>query len=776
MGHRFHHSAPDPFPNTTRLIARKVKFISALVVALVAGQTLSAQTNLLTGGYGNSRANADNLETVLGPGSVRNGTFGRLFALSVDGQVYAQPLFLQGVAIPNRGTHNVVFAATMHNTMYAFDADVPGLPLWSTNLGPAVPPSLYDSDDGPYRDITVENGILSTPVIDPVTGTLYAVAATIQNGLYFYHLHALDITTGSERFGSPGVITAAVAGTGEGSANGSVTFEAQHHLQRPALLLQNGLVYIAFGSHGDARPYHGWIMAYSASDVRRQVAVFNPTPNGYGGSFWQSGRGLTADDFGNIFAVSSNGDFDGISNYGDSVLKLRPTDLSLADWFTPYNAQVLNDTDDDLGSVGIIPIPGSSYVVTGGKEGTVYVTNRNSLGHQSSDDSQIPQAFSAGSFGLLFNMALWDRSDGAILYTHGANEVLKAWQFSGSGFSATPITRSLTAFGSPFQGMTLTTNRAKPGTGVLWVTQPISYPLPSQGMLVAYDATDLSNVLWDSTGDPDDAPGIFTKFANPTVANGKVYVPTMSNQLVVYGLRSATPPPQPVVTAVENAASYEGGAVAPGEIVVLLGQNLGPAVLVTGDFGPSGQLATQVVGTQVTFNGVAAPLLYTSNGAVAAIVPYEVRGAQTAAIQLTYNGRVSALQTVPLVETLPGIFTADASGLGQGAILNEDYSLNSPDNPVIAGAVVVLYATGGGLTGAGRTGRRAESADSMLGRTEVSINGEPAEVLYSGAAPSLVNGAMQVNVRVPNGVSGNPPIMLTVSGKSSPATVTVWVR
>ena len=212
------------------------------------------------------------------------------------------------------------------------------------------------------------------------------------------------------------------------------------------------------------------------------------------------------------------------------------------------------------------------------------------------------------------------------------------------------------------------------------------------------------------------------------------------------------------------------------KVRVFLGLLLGPAALVTGDFGPSGQLATQVVGTQVTFNGIAAPLLYTSNGAVAAIVPYEISGAKAAAIQLTYNGRVSALQTLALVDTLPGIFTADASGLGQGAILNEDYSLNSPDNPALAGAVIVLYATGGGLTGAGRTGRRAESADSTLGHTEVSINGEPAEVLYSGAAPSLVNGAMQVNVRVPNGVSGNPPIILTVSGKSSAATVTVWVR
>src|SRR5215471_6551302 len=318
---------------------RHQKNIAALVLCLLASIPAAGQTNVLTGGYDNSRSNANLNETILNTTSVTKSSFGRLFSLAVDGQIYAQPLYLRNVAIPNQGTHNVVFVATMHDSVYAFDADQPGLPLWSVSLGTPVPTSTYKSDIGPYTDIDPENGILGTPVIDHSTGTIYAVAATYENGLYIYRLHALDVTSGRERFGAPSVITAGVSGTGDSSDKGVVSFVAQQHLQRPALLLLNGVVYVAFGAHGDAPPYHGWIMSYNAYDVRRQLAVYNPTPNGSGGSFWQSGRGLTVDDQGNIIAVASNGTTDFISNFSDSVLKLNPADLSLLDWFGPYNAQ-----------------------------------------------------------------------------------------------------------------------------------------------------------------------------------------------------------------------------------------------------------------------------------------------------------------------------------------------------------------------------------------------------------------------------------------------------
>jgi hypothetical protein len=238
----------------------------------------------LTGGNDNYRTNANLNETILTPSSVKSASFGQLFSLSVDGQIYAQPLYQQNLTMADGSLHNVVFIATMHNSVYAFDADLPSTPLWTVNLGPSVPSANYTSIDGDYNDILPENGILSTPVIDPNTGTLYAVAATLENGNYLYRLHALDTGSGTEKFGAPVVIKARVTGIGMDSVNGSVSFDASQHIQRPALLLSNGVVYVAFGSHGDALPYHGWIMSYSAQNVQTRLGVFNASPNGFGGA------------------------------------------------------------------------------------------------------------------------------------------------------------------------------------------------------------------------------------------------------------------------------------------------------------------------------------------------------------------------------------------------------------------------------------------------------------------------------------------------------------
>jgi len=747
------------------------KNIAAFVLCLFASLPAVAQIDVLTGGYDNARSNADLSETILNPSSVES-SFGRLFSLAVDGQVYAQPLYLRNVTIPNRGTHNVVFVATMHDSVYAFDADQPGVPLWSVSLGTPVPTTNYQSDIGPYTDINPENGILGTPVIDPSTGTLYAVAATYENGVYIYRLHALDVTSGQERFGAPSVITASVAGTGDSSDNGVVPFVAGQHLQRPALLLLNGVVYLAFGSHGDAPPYHGWIMSYNAYDVGRQIAVYNPTPNGEGGSFWQSGRGLTVDDQGNIIAVASNGATDFKTNFSDSVLKLRPADLSVLDWFAPYNVQDLNDSDEDLGAAGAVLLPGSGYFLTGGKEGKLYVIGQNSFGHEADDDAQISQTFVAANFGL-FNFALWNRADGQILYTHGADEIVKSWKFTGSTFSTNPLAQSLDAFHVMFEGMTVSANGSDPKSGILWVTQPVSSRLPSDGHLVAYDSNTLA-VLYDSLNNAADATGGFTKFANPTVANGKVYVATNSNTLMVYGLSSGTTGGiTPSITAVVNAASYVGGAVAPGEIVALFGENLGPSSLAVSTFDVSNQLPNQLAGTQVTFNGIPAPLLYSMDTAVAAVVPYEVAGAQNVTIQLTANSQSSVPQILPLQDSLPGIFSADSSGSGPGAILNLYYSLNSSDNPAAAGSIVIIYGTGGGATPNARTGRLVTIADQTSATVSVTVNGQDAPVLYAGAAPGLVDGAMQLNVRLPQGATGDLPITVTVNGRTSLATVTV---
>jgi uncharacterized protein (TIGR03437 family) len=732
--------------------------------------------NVLTGNYGKSRTNANLSETVLNPSTVNSNSFGKLFALSVDGQIYAQPLYQQNVAIPGNGTHNVVFLATMHNTVYAFDADAAATPLWTVNLGTPVPTSNYGSDDGEYTDIAPENGILGTPVIDDLTGTLYVVAATFEGGQYFYRLHALDTGTGQEKFSGPSLITAQAPGLGDSSVNGSVPFDASQHLQRPALLLLNGAVYVAFGSHGDSVPFHGWVMSYNARDVQKQLAVFNASPNGGGGSFWQSGRGPAADEEGNIYAVSSNGDTDGHTNFSDSALKLQPGNLAVTDWFAPYNFQTLNDTDDDLGACGAVLVEGTEYLLTGGKEGILYLLNRNSMGHTGANDGQILQSVNTNSFGI-FNMALWNRPDGPLVYLHTANAAVTAWRLSNGHLSTSPVASSANGFAIAFQGMALSANGGTAGSGILWVLASASYPLPSHAVLHAYNAEDMSEI-WNSDMTGSDAVGAWVKFVNPTVANGKVYVGTGGNQVLVYGkIANDSSDTSPVVTGIVNAASYANDPLAPGEIVAIFGQKLGPKAITIGSFDANGMMGSQLGSTQVTFNGVPAPLVYTSSGAIAAIVPYEVAGADSLAVQVTYSGKVSAVQTVPAANTAPGVFSADSSGSGPGAILNADYSLNSPDHPASSGGVVVVYATGGGQTNPPAvTGAMTTRASSLTGDVAVTVGGQPAEVLYAGNAGGEVAGAVQLNLRLPDGVTGTVPVVVTIGGRDSQATTTVSIQ
>jgi len=731
--------------------------------------------NVLTGNYDNSRSNAYLYETTLTPANVKPGSFGMVSSLAVDGQIYAQPLYVQNVTLSDNSTHNIVFAATMHNTVYAFDADTPGIPLWSVNLGPSVPTSNYLSDTGlyDYSDILPENGILGTPVIDSSTGTLYVVAATLEDNSYFYRLHALDITTGAERFGAPAAIAAQVSGTGDNSTNGMVGFDPSQHLQRPGLLLLNGNVYVAFGSHGDATPFHGWIMGYSAQNVQNQISVFTPTPNGSGGSFWQSGRGLTADSAGNIYGVPSNGDTDLSSNFGDSVVRLDPTATQIADWFSPYNAQDLDDGDDDLGTTGAMLIDGTNYLVLAGKQGVIYLLDKTNLGHMAANDSQIVQRLDTQSY-LIFNMALWNRPDGPLLYTHTVNAPITAYKLQGSSLGSAPVASSANGFAVPYQGMALSANGVQSGTGVLWVLAPLGPP-ESPAILHAYSAEGLAEI-WNSTMLDADAVGGYSKFSNPTVANGKVYVPGNSNQLLVYGL-TAGASPEPQVTGVVNAASFAAGPLAPGEAVTIFGRGIGPATAVTGSPGTSGAFSAQLAGTQVTFNGVPGPLLSVSSRTVTAIVPFEVSNSASISVVASYQGKSASAQKLRGGAAFPGIFAADGSGSGPGAILNQDGTLNSPAHPAPAGSVVVLSATGAGETKLpAKTGTLVREPAALSDAASVHIGGKPAKVLYAGAAPGQVAGATQINVQLPAGVSGTVPVVLTVGGQTSPATVTVSVR
>ena len=731
---------------------------------------------MLTGNNNSSRTSANLSETLLNPNSVSSALFGKVFSLAVDGQIYAQPLYMRNVAIPGKGSHNVVFVATMHNTVYAFDAEAASPPLWTLNLGPSMPASRYTSDIGAYTDITPENGILSTPVIDPVTGTLFAVAATLEAGKAVYRLHALDTGTGKEKLGGPSVIQALVAGLGDNSVKGRVAFDPAQHLQRPALLLANGVIYVAFGSHGDAVPFHGWMMAYSAVNVQQQISLFNATPNGSGGSFWQSGRGPAADAEGNIYAVASNGATDGKTSFANSVLNLTPGKLTVADWFAPYNFLSLSDSDDDLGTPGALLVDGTDYLITGGKQGVIYLLDRKHLGHLAANNSQILQSVDTKMFGI-FNMALWNRPDGPLLYLHTANSGVTAWKLQNGKLGTVPVAQSMNGFAIPYQGMSLSASGVIPGTGILWVLASVSYPLPSHAVLHAYNADDMTE-LWNSDNAPADTVGAWVKFANPTVADGRVYVPTAGNQLLVYGsIRNTITNTVPFVTGIVNAASYVDGAVAPGEILAVLGGNLGPKQIAVGAFDNNGQLSSLLAGTQVTFNGVPAPLIYTSFGAIAAIVPYEVPSVGQITVTVSYNGQTSARMTVPVATAAPGIFSADASGSGQGAILNADFSVNSPTNPAGAGTIVVIYATGGGRTiPASVTGSVTTKATVLAANVVVTAGGLPCTVLYAGNAGGEVAGVVQINLRLPPGATGTLPVIVSVGGFRSAATTTVSIR
>jgi uncharacterized protein (TIGR03437 family) len=753
--------------------------ISFLFLVAIASQPTHAQ-DVLTGGYDLARTNANLNETVLTPGTVSPDQFGRLFLLPADGQIFAQPLYKSNVTVANQGVHNLVFIATAHNSVYAYDADSPAPPLWTVNLGTPVPSSAYNTAaEGAYTDVTPEIGILGTPVIDPLTSTLYAVAATVEDGTYYYRLHALDIGSGVERTGSPVVIKAQVRGLGADSADGIVSFNALQHIQRPALLLLNGVVYVAFGSHGDAIPWHGWIMGYSASNIQNQTAVFNATPNGNGGSIWQSGRGLTADAQGNIYVVTANGDTNETTDYSDNVLKLNAGDLTVSDWFAPDNVQSLDNDDEDLGASGAVLVPGSNLVLTGGKEGVAYLLNAASLGHMSSSDGQIPQSFPAADVGI-FNMAIWNRSTGPVFYLLGGNSPLAAYPFAGNQFATTPSSQSSSGYEVPFDGITISANGGNPGSGIVWLTTADSYPLPSSGTLHAFNADDLSSELWNSSINIDrDFLGNFTKFANPTVANGKVYVPTVSNALAVYGPLGSTGggAATPVITGVVNGASYSTASVAPGEIVAIFGQNLGPQTLATGSWDANGNLGLGLAGMQVTFDNVPAPLLYASDFVTAVVVPFEVGAANQTDMQVSYDGTPSVIRTFNVAATAPGIFTDDSSGNGQAAALNQDASLNSDANPAAQGSVIALYATGGGQTDPpDSTGSTAQGIAQVTVPVSATIGGKPAPVLYAGHAPGEVAGVMQVNLQVPNGVTGDVPVVLTVGNAVSQTTATIAVQ
>ncbi len=526
-----------------------------LLMLSYSATAVSAQVSVLTQHNDNARTGANLNETTLNVSKVTVNQFGKLFSRSVDGQMYAQPLYVPNVNIPNRGVHNVVYLTTMNNSLYAFDADDPdaSTPFWTVNLGPPVP----NQDTGEPLDIHPIIGITSTPVIDASTKTLYCVAKTKENNSYFNRLHALDITTGQEKAGSPVIISATVPGTGDGSVGNKITFNPLRQLNRPGLLLLNGVVYIAFGSHGDNDPYHGWVFGYNTATLQ-QVSIFNTSPTGSKTGIWQSGQGLTADANGNIYFITGNGNFDanvGGSNLASCFIKLSSPTLQLLDWFAPYNAATLNSADADLGSAGPLLLPGTNMLIGGGKQGVLYLLDQNNLGHfRAGNNNQILQSFqatAATSFdnGHIHGSPVYWNSPalGPLVYVWGEDDALKAFQQTGTGlFNITPVAigPDVAPTGMPGAILSISANGNSAGTGIVWAALPYSGDANLAivpGVLRAYNASNVTVELWNSKQNTArDDLGNFAKYTPPTIANGKVYLATFSNQLVVYGLN---PPP-----------------------------------------------------------------------------------------------------------------------------------------------------------------------------------------------------------------------------------------
>ncbi|PYM38808.1 MAG: pyrrolo-quinoline quinone [Candidatus Rokuibacteriota bacterium] len=566
-----------------RLRAVGVAAIGTLTCVLLSAQALRAQVAILTYHNDNARTGQNLNETVLTPATVTAATFGRLFSAPVDGSVYAQPLYVPNVDIPGRALHNVVFVATEHDSVYAFDADDSSADLlWQVSfIDPANGVTTVPSEDVQSEDIAPEIGITGTPVIDVVTGTLYVVAKTKEVSAgrphYVQRLHALDIGTGAERMGGPIVIGdtvvdgndpsvsgPSVVGIGDGSGGAEVVFNALRELNRPGLLLVDGVVYVAWASHGDNRPYHGWLIGYDAETLA-QVAVFNTTPNGTSGGVWMSGAGLAADSLGAIYLSTGNGTFDVAGThapaYGDSVLKLvedavlghlTGRGVSVLDFFTPWNQDALAAVDQDLGSGGVLLLPDQSgarphLMVTAGKEGKIYLLDRDDLGAYqrcgpSCDDvAQVTAAgtIAGGSFGApgYFN---------SLVYYQGPGDVLKAFQLSNGLLSVSPASQSTTPFGFPGSTPSISANGSS--NAIVWTLQVDAYASGGPAILHAYDALDLSRELYASNQTPADQLGGAVKFTVPTVANGRVYVGTQSS-LAVFG-----PLPRPVQTTAKASA------------------------------------------------------------------------------------------------------------------------------------------------------------------------------------------------------------------------------
>lgn len=511
----------------------------------VAGAT-PVLKGVLTWHNDNLRTGRNPSETALTLKNVNSATFGKLFVLSTDGLVDAEPLYVPSLTV-NGATHNVVYVASEHGSVYAFDADN-GATLWQVT---ALGSGETSSDNRGCGQVTPEIGVTSTPVIDlsaGAHGTIYLVAMSKDSsGNYHQRLHALDITTGTEEFGGPVEVAAKYPGTGDNSVGGFVVFDPKQYKERAALLLLNHIVYTSWASHCDDRPYTGWIISYNETTLA-QKSVLNVTPNGNEGAIWAAGAGLAADPSGNIYFLDANGTFDTTldkdgfpvsGDYGNAIMKLstKKGQLAVADYFNMNNTVAESDKDEDLGSGGAMVIPNikdsggaiHQLVVGAGKDANIYLADRTNMGKfNPNNNSQLYQEVTGGLSGGVYSAPAYTTDR---IYYGAVGDHIKAFAFNSSAkLNSTPQSQTGTSFGFP--GATPSISGSAKADLILWATENTS-----PAVLHAYNASNLAVELYNSNqaSGGRDQFGNGNKFITPMIANGKVYVGTQTG-VGVFGL------------------------------------------------------------------------------------------------------------------------------------------------------------------------------------------------------------------------------------------------
>jgi hypothetical protein len=561
-------------------------FTFLIALLFISSSVVKAQVSVLTQHNDLKRTGWNSNEKTLNQNNVNTSSFGKIFTRIVDDQIFSQPLVIPNLNI-NGKVRNVVFVTTVSNGVYAFDADDPNANayLWKMNITKTGyrPVSKYDMPEacgGIYTDFSNNMGIVGTPVIDTSTNTLYVVARSVTKTTplnFVQYLLAIDIKTGTYKPNGWVQITATVNGNGWGSVNGKITFDSKWQNQRSALLLYNGVVYIAWAGHCDTGPYHGWLIGYDAKTLQQKYVYMNTAESAQGG-IWMSGQAPSVDDNGFIYLttgngkVGVNGDPNDLVNRGESLLKLSTTsgNLKIVDFFTPSNYKRLDTLDQDYGSDGVLLIPNTTLSISGSKEGISYLVNTGKMGKYSANDSGIVQKIIIGKSPKDVHPIPFPNIHGTPVYFRNSNgqEYIYAWA-EYNLLKQIPFNRTTLKFdtarmingttilpnGMPGAMLSASSNGQTAGTGILWATHPLqgdALRAVVPGILQAFDAGNVSRELWNSNMVPArDSIGRFAKFVCPTIANGKVYMATFSNQLVVYGLL----PARSVIAKTANAAS-----------------------------------------------------------------------------------------------------------------------------------------------------------------------------------------------------------------------------